>query len=166
MHIIINKNYLTYKKFKVKCAIGKNGIGNKKIEGDLITPKGQFNIKYVLYRKDRVKNIRTNLRKIIIKKNMGWCNDPKSKLYNKLVYLPFDYNYEKMFKKDNVYDIVLVLNYNMKPTKKNKGSAIFIHVAKRKFNKTEGCVAINKIKLLEIIKDVSEKTKVMILDQK
>ena len=97
---------------------------------------------------------------------MGWCNDPKSKLYNKLVYLPFGYNYEKMFKKDNVYDIVLVLNYNMKPTKKNKGSAIFIHVAKRKFNKTEGCVAINKIKLLEIIKDVSEKTKVMILDQK
>ena len=56
MHILINKNYLTYNKLKVKCAIGKKGIGYKKKEGDLITPKGQFKIKYILYRKDRVKN--------------------------------------------------------------------------------------------------------------
>ena len=55
MHILIDKNYLTYNKFKVKCAIGKKGIGNKRKEGDLITPKGQYKIKYILYREDRVK---------------------------------------------------------------------------------------------------------------
>ena len=64
-------------KFKVKCAIGKNGIGNKKIEGDLITPKGQFNIKFVLYRKDRVKKILSKLKVIPIKKNYGWCDDTR-----------------------------------------------------------------------------------------
>ena len=67
MHILINNNYLTYNKFKVKCAIGKRGIGCKKKEGDLITPKGQFKIKYILYRKDRVK-ISSKLKKIVIKK--------------------------------------------------------------------------------------------------
>ena len=117
MHILINKNYLTYNKLKVKCAIGKKGIGIKKKEGDLITPTGQFKIKYILYRKERVK-ISTKLKKIIIKKNMGWCDDPKSSDYNKLVKLPFAYSHEKLFRKDNIYDIILVLNYNMSPVKK------------------------------------------------
>ena len=161
MHILINKNYLTYNKLKVKCAIGKKGIGNKRKEGDLITPRGQFIIKYILYRKDRVKIV-TKLKKKIIKKNMGWCNDPKSSDYNKIVKLPFSYRHEKLFKKENTYDIILVLNYNMNPVKKNKGSAIFIHVAKNSFKKTEGCVAIKKINLIKLLKEINPYTKVKI----
>ena len=165
MHILINKNYLTYNKLKVKCAIGKKGIGYKRKEGDLITPSGQFKIKYILYRKDRVK-ISTKLKKKIIKKNMGWCDDPKSNQYNKLVKLPFAYNHEKLFKKENIYDIILVLNYNMNPIKKNRGSAIFIHVAKNNFKRTKGCVAIKKISLIKLIKKISSYTKVKISLQK
>jgi L,D-peptidoglycan transpeptidase YkuD (ErfK/YbiS/YcfS/YnhG family) len=164
MHILINKNYLIYNKLKVKCTIGKKGIGYKRKEGDLITPKGQFKIKYVLYRKDRVK-ILTKLKKKVIKKNMGWCDDPKSSQYNKLVKLPFAYNHEKLFRKENVYDIILILNYNMNPVKKNKGSAIFIHVAKNNFKRTEGCVAIKKINLIKLIKKISPNTKVKISHQ-
>ena len=63
MHIIINKNYLTFNEYKVKCAVGKRGIGYKKKEGDLITPKGQYKIKYILYRKDRLQKIQTKLKK-------------------------------------------------------------------------------------------------------
>ena len=59
MHILINKKYLTFNKYKAKCAIGKRGIGNKKKEGDLITPKGIYKVRYILYRKDRVKKIKT-----------------------------------------------------------------------------------------------------------
>ena len=165
MHILINKNYLTYNKLKVKCAIGKKGIGFKKKEGDLITPKGQFKIKYILYRKDRVK-ISTKLEKKVIRKNMVWCDDPKSSHYNKLVKLPFDYNHEKLYKNENIYDIILVLNYNMNPVKKNKGSAIFIHIAKDKFKKTEGCVAIKKANLIRLIKEINPSTKVKIFSQK
>ena len=165
MHIFINKNYLTYNKLKVKCAIGKKGIGYKKKEGDLITPIGQFKIKYILYRKDRVKVI-TKLKKKDIKKNMGWCDDPKSSHYNKLVKLPFAYSHEKLHKNENIYDVILILNYNMNPIKKNKGSCIFIHVAKNNFKRTKGCVAIKKLSLIKLIKRISPYTKVKISLQK
>ena len=97
---------------------------------------------------------------------MGWCDDPKSDKYNQLIKLPFKYNHEKLFRKENIYDIILVLNYNMRPVKKNKGSAIFIHIAKKDYKKTEGCVAIKKIHLLNIIKNILPNIKVKILSQK
>ena len=166
MHILINKKYLTYNQYKVKCAVGKRGISQKKSEGDLITPVGRYRIKYVLYRKDRIKKIQTKLRKIIIKKNMGWCDDPRSKNYNKLINLPFNYSYEKLFKKENIYDIILVLNYNMRPVKKNKGSAIFIHITRKNYKKTQGCIAVKKTELLKILKEIDINTKVKIEGRK
>ena len=166
MHILINKKYLTYSKYKVKCAIGKRGISLKKKEGDLITPIGQYRIKYILFRKDRIKKIQSKIRKIEIKKDMGWCDDSRSKQYNKLIKLPFNYSYEKLYKKENIYDIILVLNYNMNPYKKKKGSAIFIHVASKSYKKTNGCVAIKKTELLKIIKEIKKNTKVKIERQK
>tara|TARA_X000001036_G_C20277182_1_gene642843 strand:- start:114 stop:614 length:501 start_codon:yes stop_codon:yes gene_type:complete len=166
MHIFINKKYLTYKNYKVKCSVGKRGIGHKVREGDFITPKGSFKIKYILYRKDRIKKIQSRIKKIIIKKNMGWCDNPGSKDYNKLVKLYSNNSCEKLFKKENIYDIILVLNYNMNPIIKNKGSAIFIHIAKKNYKKTEGCIAIKKVHLLKIIKELSRNTKVKIENQK
>ena len=166
MHILINKKYLTYKNYKLKCALGKRGIGYKKKEGDLITPVGKYKIKYILYRKDRIKKIYTKIRTIVIKKNMAWCNNPESKDYNKLIKLPSDFSFEKLYKKENIYDIVLVLDYNMNPIIKNKGSAIFIHVAKKNFKKTEGCIALRKIHLLKIINLLESNTKVKIVNQK
>ena len=165
MHILINKKYLTFNNYKAKCSIGKRGIGNKKKEGDLITPKGKYKIKFILYRKDRIQ-IKSKIRKIVIKKNIGWCDDPKSKQYNKLISLPSSYKYEKLYKRENVYDIIIVLNYNMNPIIKNKGSAIFIHVAKKNFKKTEGCVAVKKEQLMKIIKNLKKNTMVLIEDQK
>ena len=166
MHILINKKYISYNNYKAKCAVGKRGIGYKKQEGDLITPIGKYKIKYILYRKDRIKEIKTKIKKIIIKKDLGWSNDPRSKQYNKLIKLPSRYNHEKLYKKENIYDIILVLNYNMNPVVKNKGSAIFIHVARRNYSKTEGCVALKKIHLLKIIKDIRYNTIVKIENQK
>ena len=165
MHISINKKYLTFNNYKVKCSIGKRGIRIKKREGDLITPKGKYKIKYILYRKDRVK-FKSKIKKIIITRAMGWCDDPNSKKYNKLIKLPSVYKYEKLYKKENIYDIIIVLNYNMNPTIKYKGSAIFIHVAKKNYKKTEGCVAVKKIHLLKIMEDLKKNTTVLIENQK
>ena len=166
MHILIDKKNLTFNNYKAKCAIGKRGIGNKRKEGDLITPQGNYKIKYILYRKDRIKKIQSRIKKIVIKKDMGWCNDSRSKNYNKLIKLPFAYSYEKLYKKENIYDIILVLNYNMNPVIKNKGSAIFIHVAKKNFKKTEGCIALNKNFLLKFLKELKKNTVVKIANQK
>ena len=136
MHILINKKNLTCNNYKAKCTIGKRGIGLKRKEGDLITPKGKYKIKYILYRKDRIKKIQSKIKKIAIKKNMGWCDDIKSTKYNKLIKLPSASSHEKLYKKENIYDLILVLNYNMNPIVKGKGSAIFIHVAKKNYKKT------------------------------
>ena len=152
--------------YKAKCAIGKRGIGNKRKEGDLITPKGKYKIKYILYRKDRIKRIQSKIKKIAITKSMGWCDDPKSKDYNKLIKLPTNYKYEELYRKENIYDLILVLNFNMRPIVKKKGSAIFIHIAKKNYKKTEGCVAVNKVSLLKIIKKLKNNTKVLIENQK
>ena len=131
--IVINKSgYLKYKNLELKCTLGRAGIGIKKREGDNITPKGTYKIINIFYRKDRIKKISSKFKLIGITKKIGWCDDPRSEYYNQLIKLPTKYSHEKFFRKDNIYDLVLVLNYNMRPIIKNKGSAIFIHVAKKK----------------------------------
>ena len=162
MHILIKNKKLSFNNYKVKCSVGKRGIGVKKREGDQITPKGKFKIKYILYRKDRVPNLKTKLKKMVINKNMGWCDDPKSEFYNKLIKLPFKYNFERLYRSDNIYDIILVLNFNFNPVKKNKGSAIFIHIAKRNYKSTAGCIAINKKNLKKILKKINKRTLIKI----
>ena len=111
-----------------------------------------------MYRKDRITNFKSKIPKIIIKKNMGWCDDSESKHYNKLIKFPFKYNAEKLYKKNNTYDIILVLNFNSRPIRKNKGSAIFIHVARKNYKNTAGCIAVNKKNLKNIIKIINKKT--------
>ena len=161
--IIINKSgYLKYKNLKFKCSLGKAGIGKKEKEGDKITPKGTYKIVKIYYRNDRVKKILSNFKLLKIKKNMGWCDDPKSKKYNQLVKVPNEYGYEKLNRTDNIYDLVLVLNYNMKPIIKNKGSAIFIHIANKNYKKTAGCIGLKKSHLINIIKKIKKNTKVII----
>ena len=161
--IIINKSgFLKYKKLKFKCTLGKAGIRKKKREGDNITPKGTFKIVKIYYRSDRIKKISSKFRLIEITKNIGWCDDPKSRKYNQPIKLPTKYSHEILYRRDNIYDLILVLNYNMKPTIKNKGSAIFIHMAKENYKKTAGCVALKKVDLIFLIKEINKNTKVII----
>ena len=162
MIIVKKTGYIKYKNFKFRCALGKNGIKKKIKEGDNITPKGTFKIKTVYYRKDKVKKILTSIKIEKIKKNMGWCDDPRSATYNKLINLPNKYSYERLYRKDNIYDLIIVLNYNMSPVIKNKGSAIFIHVANNNYNPTRGCVALSKIDLLKILNNINKRTKIKI----
>ena len=160
--IVINKSgYLKYKNLELKCTLGKAGIGIKKREGDNITPKGTYKIINIFYRKDRIKKISSKFKLIGITKKIGWCDDPRSEYYNQLIKLPTEYSHEKFFRKDNIYDLVLVLNYNMRPIIKNKGSAIFIHIAKKN-KKTAGCIALSKMDLITLIKKIDKKTKIKI----
>ena len=153
--IIINKSgHLTYKNLKFKCTLGKAGINVKKKEGDNITPLGTYKISKVYYRKDRIKKLFSKYKLIEIKKSMAWCDDSESKNYNKLIKLPSKFSHEKFFRKDKIYDLIIPLNYNTKNIKKNKGSAIFIHVANKKFSPTKGCIALKKEDLICLIKNI------------
>ena len=68
MNINIKKNFLYFKEYKIKCSIGKRGITSRKVEGDQKTPKGVFTIKSMLYRKDRIPKVKSQIKKKIIKK--------------------------------------------------------------------------------------------------
>ena len=93
---------------------------------------------------------------------MGWCDDSKSKYYNKKIKLPSKLSHETLYRKDNIYDIVCVINYNINPTLKKKGSAIFLHIAKKSYQKTKGCIALKKEHLIKIICSIKKNTKIKI----
>ena len=160
--IIIRKNQLIYNYISYKCSIGKNGLSQNKTEGDGCTPVGIFNIKRVFYRKDRINLPNISIPKKIILDNSGWCDDSKSNQYNKLINFPFCYSAEKLYMSDNLYDIVCEINYNQNPTIKNKGSAIFMHLANKKFQPTEGCIALNKANLIKLLTQINVGTSIFI----
>ena len=83
--------------------------------------------------------------------------------YNQLINLPNKVGYERLYRKDNIYDLIIVLNYNMRPVIKNKGSAIFIHLAKKNYSSTKGCVGLSKNNLLKILRMIDKNTKIKIL---
>ena len=156
-----NKDTLIVDNFKFKCCIGKNSLKKHKIEGDKATPIGVFKINKLYYRADRVEKPITSLKTKIIKKNMGWCNDPKNKLYNKEIKINKLVKHEKLFRKDNKYDYFMVINYNQTKPIPFKGSAIFLHLTKT-YKPTAGCIAIKKNDFLVLTKLIKREIKINI----
>ena len=160
----IYKSKLIFKKKIFFCQLGKNGkVPNyKKREGDKCTPAGKFIIKSIFLRRDKKLNLR--ITKFIkskifyIRVNDGWCDDVDFKKYNQLVNVVpnFHHSYEKLYRCDDVYDMILELNHNQNPTIKNKGSAIFIHCSFNDLRDTNGCVAIRKNNLKYIINNLQK----------
>ncbi|MGH6812942.1 MAG: L,D-transpeptidase family protein [Methylocella sp.] len=126
----------------VRCAIGRAGIRQDKREGDRATPGGTFRLLGGFFRPDRV------LRKAWVspmrpvRPSDGWCDDPRSALYNRSVVLPCRASHEKLWRADRLYDLVIILDYNFQPRRKNRGSAIFLHCAPPDFAPTGGCIAL------------------------
>ena len=160
--IIIEKDTLLYDEFKFKCSIGKNGKTTKKIEGDNKTPKGLYALGPLYYRKDRLPKLSTKIKKIEIMKNFGWCDDVKSKFYNKPIKTNINVRHEKLYRNDKKYDLLIPIEYNFKKPKKNKGSAIFLHLTSN-YKKTQGCVAIKEKDMLILLNLINKKTKIKII---
>ena len=162
MNIIIKKHFLFYQGYKLKCSIGKSGIISSKKEGDLATPKGIFGLGILYYRKDRNESLESKIKKRVIKKNMGWCHDNRSKKYNQEIRFPFKYKAEKLYRKDNIYDIFINIKYNHSPIIKARGSAIFLHLSNKKYRPTSGCVALLKKDFIKILPLINNNTKILI----
>ena len=162
MNIKIKKHFLVYKGYKIKCSVGKSGISSMKKEGDLSTPKGVFKLGSLYYRKDRINTPKCKIKKRILLKKMGWCNDSKSKNYNKEIKFPFKYKAERLYRKDGIYDLFINIKYNFRPVIKKKGSAIFLHLSDDRYKPTEGCVAITKKDFLKILPLITKDTKISI----
>ena len=157
-----NKDQLIVDDFTFKCAIGKAHLSSKKKEGDKTTPKGLFSIGKLYYRADRVKEPSCKIESKIIKKNMGWCDDINSKFYNKIMIINKKIKHEKLFRKDSIYDYLIVVEYNTIKPKPGKGSAIFLHLTNN-YKKTAGCIAVKKKDMLIILKILKKKSKIKII---
>ncbi|MGY9006045.1 MAG: L,D-transpeptidase family protein [Alphaproteobacteria bacterium] len=140
----------------VPCVLGRGGVGAHKQEGDGRTPIGIFALRKVLYRSDRGAPPQTSLPTQIIKPDDGWCDDPSDPAYNTAIQFPFSSSAEQMWRADGLYDLVVIIGHNDDPPIKNAGSAIFIHVSKKDESTsqvlpTEGCIALEKKLLVELI---------------
>jgi L,D-peptidoglycan transpeptidase YkuD (ErfK/YbiS/YcfS/YnhG family) len=142
---------LLFNGHEYRCSLGEKGVTGDKREGDLKTPVGSFALMECWYRADRMKAPKTSLPLRVIQKDDGWCDDVKSPQYNQHVKLPFAASHEELWREDEKYDLIVTLNYNVKPLIPGKGSAIFFHVAPEGYPPTQGCVGLLKADLLEVL---------------
>lgn len=124
------------------CALGKGGIKALKREGDGGTPLARMRLLACYVRNDHVMKRSTLLPQQRISPTLGWCEVPGDRNYNRPVRLPYVASHETLRRADSLYDIVIVLDWNVKPRRRNGGSAIFFHVARPGLTPTEGCVAL------------------------
>jgi L,D-peptidoglycan transpeptidase YkuD (ErfK/YbiS/YcfS/YnhG family) len=153
---------LTWNGKEFKCALGKGGVSQNKIEGDGATPLGCFLLREVLYRADKIEAPITTLPVSTIQKNDGWCDDVNDPQYNKKVALPYPASHEELWREDDLYNIVVPLGYNDEPAVPGKGSAIFMHVARPNYTPTAGCIALSVSDLLAVLKEASADTQICI----
>ena len=134
-----------------RCTVGAGGIREDKVEGDSATPVGEFPLRRIYYRNDLVVLPKVALPARPIGEHDGWCDDPRSPTYNRLVNIPNEWSAEKMWREDGLYDLVVVVGYNDDPPEGEWGSAIFLHIARDDYAGTQGCVAFSRDDLLELL---------------
>ena len=134
-----------------RCAIGAGGIREDKLEGDGATPAGSFPLRRILFRNDRLVLPPVRLPSRPIGEHDGWCDDPQSPSYNRLVRVPNDWSHELLWREDGLYDLIVVVGYNDDPPEGEWGSAIFLHVARGDYEATRGCIAFARQDLLELV---------------
>jgi len=144
------------------CVFGRDGVTDKKKEGDWKTPLGTFPIRKIYYREDKIPKLNTNIESIPLLRDDAWCDDPKKEKYNTFIKLPLDGGYENLWREDEMYDIVIIIGYNDAPIIKDKGSAIFLHIAKENMEYTKGCLALKKEDMLYLVQNINSDTEIEI----
>lgn len=155
---IVQLGHLTF-----PAAIGRNGRTAIKREGDGKSPISLTRLLYGFYRGDRNTGITTTLPMQRTRGSMLWCDDPRNANYNRLVNAPFSPSHEEIMRKDGLYDVCLVLDWNITSRSRNRGSAIFMHLIRPGYEPTAGCVALHPRDMRRILPHMRKGTKIRIL---
>ena len=160
--IVYPSGLLVFENRAFQCALGRSGIAISKTEGDGATPAGEFNLRKIFYRQDRVECPKSGLPITATGPANGWSDDPSDPDYNRLVQIPHAYRHETLWRDDPLYDIFVPLGFNDNPPIPGLGSAIFLHIAADQFAPTEGCIALAQSDLLAILESCDHKTALVI----
>lgn len=147
---------------RVRCALGRSGLRAIKREGDGATPLGRFRLLRAQYRADRISRPRAAVPLQPLRRDDGWCDAAGDRNYNRAVRHPYPASAEAMWRSDGLYDVVVVLDYNIRPRKQGCGSAIFLHCARDGYAPTEGCVAVKRADLQRILARTSRRISLVI----
>jgi L,D-peptidoglycan transpeptidase YkuD (ErfK/YbiS/YcfS/YnhG family) len=153
---------------RVRCALGRTGTTRDKREGDGATPVGSFALLQLFHRPDKGPRPRSLLPMRAIVRDDGWCDAPRDRAYNTRVARPYPASHEEMWREDDMYDLVIDIDYNRGgrirggAIRKGKGSAIFMHVAGPGFTPTAGCVALRKGDLRRLLTHLGPRTRIVV----
>lgn len=144
-------------------AIGRSGLTRRKREGDGCTPRGSFELLSGYVRLDRLARPGASIRLMALSRKDGWCDDPASRKYNRPVSLPFGFRHEKLWRDDRLYDVVLIMDYNVSLRRPGAGSAIFFHILAPDDSPTEGCIAISLSNMRKLLPRLSGKARIVVV---
>ena len=148
---------------RLPAAMGRTGISVFKREGDGATPCAAMKIMGGYRRGERIRTAPSPLDLKRIRAGMLWCDAPGDANYNRPVAAPFAKSHEELMRSDGLYDIVLVMDWNVTSRRQGRGSAIFFHLIRPGYEPTAGCVAISRRDMLRILPHISRKTVVRVL---
>lgn len=156
---IVQAGHLTF-----RAALGRSGRTSRKREGDGATPIAAMRLLYGYWRGDKVAGpLGTRLPMAPVDATMLWCDAPADANYNRPVRTPFKPSHEEMKRKDGLYDVCLVMDWNISGRRRNLGSAIFFHCAKPGYPPTQGCVAIDIRDMRRLLPLIGPETVVRVL---
>ncbi len=147
----------------LQCALGKGGISAFKREGDGATPLARMRLLYGYRRGDKKSLPSSPLPLYRIRRLDGWCDAPGDRNYNRPVQLPYKASHEDMWRKDNLYDVCIVMDWNIAPRRRGCGSAIFFHLARPGYTPTEGCIALKRADMARLLPYLTNRTVVRVL---
>ena len=145
------------------CALGPAGISHRKREGDRATPAGTMRVLYGYYRPDRSARPRCLVPLRPLHPRLGWCDEPSSPLYNRPAPLPLRAGHEIMWRRDELYDVVFALDYNMAPRRRGLGSAIFLHCARPGLTPTLGCIALRPADMRRLLPRLARAVRIVVV---
>jgi L,D-peptidoglycan transpeptidase YkuD (ErfK/YbiS/YcfS/YnhG family) len=156
------RGWLTACGDSVPVALGRGGIKANKYEGDGSTPRGTFRPRRLWWRADRHVRPRTFLPVRAISRQDGWCENPGSRHYNRPVRLNCDDAADRLSREDHLYDFIIEIDHNTRPRITGRGSAVFLHLARKNFSPTAGCVAMTQAAMLRLLARIGPDTRIVI----
>lgn len=147
----------------LRCALGKGGITAFKREGDGATPLARMRLLYGFKRPDKKVNASSALTLKPLRHHDGWCEVSGDRNYNRKVRIPYGASHETMWRTDDLYDVCIVMDWNIQPRRRTKGSAIFFHLARPGYTPTEGCIALSRADMDRLVPHLSNGTVIRVL---